>query len=190
MRIERSHPLRRLFTELVERHFSNDLHLHDRHLAGYVSDLLADFTHVDNLYRLRSARGRPLDDVGEMLGESDPLGPRGSFERERAVRKHIGDYTLFFIGMFPESVAAQRRRRAFPRLDLLGDYLQAGKEAYFIVSSFDQFEYREEAPLFRRLSDSFELCVYGLNLVKQDLARCQADALQRLRAQLDSDAPA
>ena len=190
MRIERSHPLRRLFTELVERHFSNDLHLHDRHLAGYVSDLLADFTHVDNLYRLRSARGRPLDDVGEMLVESDPLGPQGSFERERAVRKHIGDYTLFFTGMFPESVAANRRRRAFPRADLLADYVQTGKESYFIVSSFDQFEYREEAPLFRRLSESFELCVYGLNLVKQDLKRCQADALHRLRAQLGPEAHA
>ena len=190
MRIERSHPLRQLFTTLVERHFSNDLHLRDRRLAGYVSELLADFTHVDNLYRLRSARGRPLDDVGEMLIESDPLGPQGSFERERAVRKHIGDYTLFFTGMFPENVAANRRRRAFPRLDLLLDLVRAGKESYFIVSRFDQFEYRQEAPLFRRLSESFELCVYGLNLVKQDLERYQADAYQHLRAQLDADAPA
>src|SRR3972149_4093218 len=160
MRIERSHPLRRLFTELVERHLSSDLHLSDHRLAGYVSDLLADFTHVDNLYRPpsapgpppRPARGRRLDDVGEMLAESDPLGPAGSFERERAVRKHIGDFTLFFTGMFPERVAANRRRRAFPRADLLADYVQTGKESYFIVSSFDQFEYREEAPLFRRLS--------------------------------------
>jgi hypothetical protein len=190
MRIERSHPLRRLFTELVERHFSNDLHLRDRRLAGYVSDLLTDFTHVDNLYRLRSARGRPLDDVGKMLAESDPLGPQGSFERERAVRKHIGDYTLFFTGMFPESVASNRRRCAFPRLDLLVDYVKAGRESYFIVSNFDQFEYREEAPLFRRLSESFELCVYGLNLVKQDLERYQADAVRRLRAQLACDSPA
>jgi len=87
-------------------------------------------------------------------------------------------------------VAANRRRRAFPRADLLADYVQTGKESYFIVSSFDQFEYREEAPLFRRLSESFELCVYGLNLVKQDLKRCQADALHRLRAQLGPEAHA
>ena len=82
--------------------------------------------------------------------------------------------------------ARQRRRRAFPRRDLLGDYLQAGKESYFIVSSFDQFEYREEAPLFRRLSDSFELCVYGLNLVKQDLARMQHQAYLRAQQLLSS----
>lgn len=189
MRIERSHPLRRLFVELVERRFFRDLH-QDAGVAGYLSELLTDFTHVDNLYRLRNPRSRPLDDVGKMLLESDPLGPQGSFERERAVRKHIGDFTLFFTGMFPEAVAAQRRRRACPRLDLLVDYVQAGKQSYAIVSSFDQFEYRAQAPLFRRLSDSFELCVYGLNLVKQDLERYQADAYQRLRAQLDSEAPA
>ncbi|MFQ5811473.1 MAG: hypothetical protein ACE5JM_17785 [Armatimonadota bacterium] len=188
MRIGRSHPLRRLFTELVERHFFDDVQVRDPRVAGYVSELLTDFTHVDNLYRIRNVRGQRLDDVGEMLLESDPLGPEGSFDRERAVRKHVGDYTLFMTGMFPESVAAgRRRRRAFPRLDALVDFVQAGKESYAIVSSFNQFEYRQEAPLFRRLSQSFELCVYGLNLVKQDLERFQADYYRRLEATLEPE---
>jgi hypothetical protein len=190
MEIARHHPLRRLFRELVERRFFSDLHVRDQHVAGYVSNLLTDFLHVDSLYRLRNARGRRLDDVGEMLLESDPLGPAGSFERERSVRKHIGDYTLFMTGLFPEAVAARRGRRAFPRLDLLVDYVKAGKESYSIVASFDQFEYREEAPVFRRLSEQFELCVFGLNLVKQDLERFQADYVQRVQATLNPDAPA
>ncbi|MFQ5663998.1 MAG: hypothetical protein ACE5HL_09215 [Terriglobia bacterium] len=187
MRIARSHPLRRLFAELVERHFFDDVRVQDPRVASYVSALLTDFTHVDSLYRIRSLRGQPLDDLGEMLLESDPLGPEGSFDRERAVRKQIGDYTLFMTGMFPESVAVRRRRRAFPRLDALLDYVQAGKESYAIVSSFNQFEYRGEAPLFRQLSESFELCVFGLNLVKQDLERFQADYYRRLRATLEAE---
>ena len=81
----------------------------------------------------------------------------------------------------------QRRKRAFPRLDLLLDFVRAGRESYFIVSSFDQFEYREEAPVFRRPSETFELCVYGLNLVKQDLERSQADYYRRLASTLDAD---
>ncbi|MFQ5778339.1 MAG: hypothetical protein ACE5IP_10075 [Terriglobia bacterium] len=190
MPIRRRHPLRRLFTELVDRHFSRDVQVRDRRVAGYVASLLTDFTHADNLFRIANARGRRLDDVGEMLLESDPLGPRGSFERERAMRKHIGDFTLFMSGMFPERVAARRRRRAFPRLDALLDFMQAGKESYAIVSSFNQFEYREEAPLFRRLSESFELCVYGLNLVKQDLARFEAKTYRRLQAQFGPGSPA
>jgi hypothetical protein len=187
MEITGNHPLRRLFTELVEGHFFHDVHVCDAQAADYVSSLLTDFTHADTLYRIRNARGRRLDDVADMLLESDPLGPQGSFERERRVRKHIGDYTLFMTGMFPESVAARRRRRAFPRLDLLLDYVKAGKESYAIVSSFDQFEYRKEAPLFRRLSQSFELCVYGLNLVRKDLERFQRDTYQRLAAALEPE---
>lgn len=187
MGISRTHPLRRLFNELVERHFFQDVMVRDARVAGYVSNLLTDFTHAENLYRLRNTQGQRLDDVGEMLLESDPLGPEGSFERERAVRKHIGDYTLFMTGVFPESVAGQRRRRAFPRLDLLVDFVQAGKESYAIVSSFDQFEYAQEAPIFRRLSESVELCVYGLNLVRQDLERFQQDYYQRLAATLRAE---
>lgn len=184
MAISRSHPLRQLFRELVERHFFRDVQVRDPRAAGYVSNLLTDFTDSDRVYQIRDAQGRRLDEVGEMLLESDPLGPEGSFERERRVRKHIGDYALFMSGMFPESVAARRKRRAFPRLDVLLEFVQAGKESYAIVSSFDQFEYREEAPVFRRLSESFELCVYGLNLVRQDLERMQQDTYRRLVAAL------
>jgi hypothetical protein len=188
MRIERNHPLRRLFTDLVERRYRHDVHIRDARVAGYVAGLLAEFTHADNLYKVRNAQGQRLADVGELLTEADPLGPQGSFERERRVRKHIGDFTLFMTGLFPEHIGRRRARRAFPRVDALMESIETGRESYAIVSAFDQFEYREEAPLFRRLSQSFELCVYGLNLVKQDLQRFQQDCVRRLESQLDPGA--
>ena len=40
---------------------------------------------------------------------------------------------------------------------------------------------RGEAPLFRRLSENFELCVFGLNLVKQDLEEFQREYYSRLK---------
>ncbi|MFQ5767575.1 MAG: response regulator transcription factor, partial [Acidobacteriota bacterium] len=46
--------------------------------------------------------------------------------------------------------------------------------------------YRGEAPIFRRLSESFELCVFGLNLVRQDLERFQRDTYRRLAATLNA----
>lgn len=183
MRVGRNHPLRRLFSDLVRRRFYEDVRVRDARLTGYVSCLLTDFTDADNLYKLHNARGKRLDDVGEMLIESNPMLEASSFDRERAFRKHIGDYTLFLTGMFPEYVTSYRRRWK-PAPDVFVDYVKAGKESYIIVSSFDQFEYREEAPLFRRLSETFELCVYGLNLVKRDLERSQRDYYRRLQARL------
>ena len=186
--VQPSVALRALFEELVARNFRTPLRITDAEIIAYVSELLADFSRAENLYRVRDSRGKRLEDVGEMLIASNPLLDAPSFDREREIRKHIGDFTLFFAGLFPEAINQWRLRRQ--RLDSLVDYVKAGKESYHIVAAFDQFEYRNDARFFEKLSERFESCVFGLNLVKQDLARCQADALQRLRAQLDSDAPA
>jgi hypothetical protein len=105
------HPLRRFFNEIVHRRFEADVRLPDPRLAAYVSRLLVDFTHVDNLYRIRDSRGRRLEDVGEMLLESNPLLGANSFDREREVRKHVGDYVLFMTGLFPESLSTRQRFR-------------------------------------------------------------------------------
>ena len=160
--ISPNHPLRRLFNELVARQLPTD-----HEMTAYVGDLLIDFVHVDHLYRIRNARGKRLEEVAEMLVESNPLLDGRSFERERQVRKHIGDYTLFLTGMFPEYVATLPRRCL--QLDSLIDYVKVGKESYRIVGAFDQFEYRRFAPRFRRLAAQFEYCVHGLNRVKGDL---------------------
>jgi hypothetical protein len=181
--------LKQFFTDLVQRHFISDLGFDDRRAAGYVAGVLARFAHVDELYRIRNARGKRLEDVGEMLLESNPLLGASSFDREREVRKHIGDYTLFFAGIFPERIAWLRNRGASRgRPDAFVDYIQAGRESYYIVSRFDQFEYRQEAPLFRRLSETFELCVYGLNQVRRELERMQANCYRRMHDALDAGA--
>jgi hypothetical protein len=176
LRISPNHPLCRLFTGLVAKE------LPDREIAAYVANLLVDFTHVEHLYRIRNSRGKRLEDVGEMLVESNPLLDARSFEREREVRKQIGDYTLFLTGMFPEYVAALPQRGL--RLDSMVDYVKAGKESYRIVAAFDQFEYRDAAPLFRRLAERFELCVYGLNRVKSGLEELREEEYQSWRRRL------
>lgn len=170
--IGQAHPLRRLLEEKVARHLGQEVGLRDEEIWAYVANLLTEFCDARNLYALKNAQGRSLDDVGEMLLESDPIfGDAPSFEREREVRKHIGDFTLFFTGMYPEAVNRFRLRRQ--RLESLIDFVHAGKESYFIVSQFDQMEYRKVAPLFGRLSRQFENCVFGLNLVSQDLTEMQ-----------------
>ncbi len=175
--IPESHPLQQLFLELVYRHYSDDLGLRDSAVCHYVAGVLSDFYESESLYKIRNAQGRPLNDVGEMLLESDPVyGPAASFDRERQVRKHIGDYTLFFTGMFPESINHFRQRRQ--RLENFVDFLKAGKESYYIVSKFDQFEYAKVAPLFARLAEDFERCVVGLNMVKNDLQEMQHPIVQ------------
>lgn len=179
-RIRSDHPLQQLFRELVHRHFIEGVRIDDPALAAYIANLLVDFTHVNNLYAIRNARGRRLEDVAEMLIESDPLGAGRSFFYERELRKHIGDYTLFLSGLFPEYVGTLEKKPGRP--DAFIDYMKAGKESYRVVASFDQFEFRHQAPLFRHLAERFELCVFGLNLVKAALEHTQRTWYGQVRA--------
>jgi len=175
------HPLRRLFAELISKTLRHELHHYDSETAGYLTELLVEFTSADRLYKIRDTTGRRLDDVGEMLIESNPLLAASSFDREREVRKRIGDYVLFFTGLFPEYL--KRPRRSL-RLDYFVDYVKAGKESYQIVSKFDQFEYRKVAPLFRWLAENFELCVFGLNRVRDELRQMQNRYYQQVERTL------
>src|SRR5690349_20166379 len=110
--IPESSPLQRFFKEVVERNY-DEVGVRSSEVHAYVANLLAEFCETETLYKIISAEGRRLCDLGEMLLESDPVyGPAPSFDRERQVRKHIGDYSLFFTGMFPEGLNQYRLRRS------------------------------------------------------------------------------
>lgn len=165
--------LHEFFAALVVKNYSA-VGLSETALTDYVTQVLEAFVRA-------GASRRP---VAALLAASDPVyGEASSFAREAAVRRRIGDVTLFFTGMFPESLA--RRRGA----DALLDYVAAGKESYHIVSEYERTreemepppelaalasavlrEAEPRAPLFAQLSAEFERCMYGLNLVKSEIA--------------------
>jgi hypothetical protein len=173
------HPLRRLFRRLTEQTFARALGWDEPAVVGYVSDLLADFTHVERLYRVRTAQGRRIEDVAEMLLEGDLLHRAASIEREWEVHKHIGDFTLFMTGLFPEYVRRLRHPRPLVSPDSLVDYVQTGKRSYRVASEFTHGQFAGTAPLFRKLSEHFELCVFGLGYVRRDLDRLRAPEFRR-----------
>jgi hypothetical protein len=176
--IPEDHPLQKFFLELVGQHYAHEIGIRDPELVGYVAHLLAEFCDAEQLFKIHNVADKPITDVGEMLLSADPVfGPAPSFDRERQIRKHIGDYTLFFAGMFPESINHLRLRRH--RLENFVDWMKAGKESYYIVSKFEHFEYTNVAPLFASLSSHFEQCVYGLNQVKNDLQEMQHPIVRR-----------
>jgi hypothetical protein len=156
------HPLRRLFAGLAEHAFFSHLGVADPPLIDYLSELLTRFVHFDAVYRLRNTTGRPLTELADMVIEAEQLPPGVRTRRE--YYRHIGDFALFWTGVFPEALERLRSRH---RKDHLVDYTVQGKRGYWITSRLDEEEHREEAGLFRRLSEQFELCAIGLREVRR-----------------------
>jgi hypothetical protein len=160
------HPLRRLFAGITEQTFIHGLGVADPPLIDYLSLLLSRFIHLDALYRLRDSKGRRLEEVVDMMLEAEALPPEGRTRRE--VHRHIGDFTLFWTGVYPEML---RRLRSALTKDQFIDYCEQGKRSYYIASTFEEGPYRDEAPVLRRLSQEFELCAYGLGQVRREWER-------------------
>ncbi len=157
------HPLRKLFAGLTEQTFIETLGVADPPLTDYLSGILSRFIHFDAIYRLRDGTGKRLEEVAEMMIEAEALPPEGRTRRE--VHRHIGDFTLFWTGIYPERL--NRLRSALSK-DFFIDYCEQGKRSYRIASTFADDPYREEAPVLRRLSEEFELYAYGLNQVRRE----------------------
>lgn len=169
--IPEEHALRQLFHQTVSVCYAEHLGIHDAEVTSYIADLLTEFCESKNLYRIRDAEGKPLREMSEMLVAADPVnGMAPSFDAERRIRKHIGDYALFSAGMYPEAVERSRFAGDAGLLQMV----KTGKESYYIVSQFNLFEYKKEAPFFGRLSDEFEGHMYGLTKVRGELDRMGA----------------
>lgn len=159
MRIERTAPdrLKPFFLQLIRQSF-DQLHMGDSEVADYVATLLADFSHSDKWLMLRDAQGTRLHSVVEMLVSA--MGPDGQSRvvGERAVRKYVGDYTLFMSGLFRGFVS----KRGF-----LEYYLQEGKRSYQAVSKLDVSLYRPGFLLFEELSKRFETYADALDYMSK-----------------------
>lgn len=153
--------LKSLFAGLAEQTFGVELGIADPPLLDYLSDLLVRFVRLDAIYRIRDARGKKLIEVAEMLMEAEERTARP----EREVHRHIGDFTLFWSGVFPEALS---RLQAPDCQDHLIDYCRVGKQSYYIASTYDEEPYQQEASVLRRLSCEFELCTFGLNRVRHE----------------------
>ncbi len=137
----------------------------DPALTNYLVDLLVAFTHIDTLNAIRNARGKKLEQIAAMLLLLSDSRHQDRAERDQATYRKIGDFTLFWAGVYPE----QLRRLSPTPTDTLRDYVSQGKESYAIVSSLVDETSAPPSSLFRHLADDFESCLFGLGLVRRGL---------------------
>ena len=140
----------------------HDLVMHDEPAATYLADLLTRFARTDALFP-RGVADTRLETVVDMLLEAQAVWDHDSVtfqpEREVTVRRHIGDYTLFMTGVFPERVARVASTRY---------YVDQGKRAYHFVSEYDRASRPLTGrPLYRRLAERFERYMAALDYARR-----------------------
>lgn len=152
-------PIQRYFAGLAENTFHSKLGVVDPPLIDYLTELLIRSVRSDVVHRVRSVSGQPLMNVSEMVNEAAArLG-----EAKRDLHQHIGDFTLFWAGLYPEAL-----REGESESTKFETYCSFGKRSYLIASEIEvSDESLPSATLLQRLSDRFDLCCYGLREVRR-----------------------
>lgn len=124
--------------------------------------MLTRFARTENLHPRGTAMPR-LETVVDMLLEIQHLweadSPDFRPEHEVSVRRHIGDYTLFMTGLFPERVQ---------RAASMSYYVTEGKRAYRFVSEHDRAQGgHARTPPYRRLAERFEGYMQALDYARR-----------------------
>jgi len=149
-----NHPLKTLFRSLTERGLAQ-AQLRDRDILLYLADLLVEFTFVENMYGLGNAEDQRLERLVDMLDRALET----EMPDKKEYYKHIGDYSLFMLGMFPEFLVRHRSPLS-PAY-----YADTGRIGYQTAGRLESDGWH--IMVFRKLADKFEHCVISLNCVRE-----------------------
>jgi len=137
--------------------------IHEREMADYVAALLREFADRGRAHRPSShddCDHHYLVDIVADLSAS-------TGERAFKVAVHLGNYSLWFAGLYPDRVEAQRVRRGGPTLTYYDDL---GTRGFAEASDHRLAERTGLAPVFRTAAGHYSDIRRAVNEVSNQLA--------------------
>src|SRR6266581_2188137 len=117
----------RFYFYILVRHVFRRSDIHERKVADYVAEVLTEFALSERARCLLPGQSGPLDYFFEMLTALSTADERTSF----FMRVHIGNYSLFLSGVFPDRIRFRAEARGFPSLKY---YESLGQTHYRMAS--------------------------------------------------------
>jgi hypothetical protein len=105
-------PSATLFVYALLRRLLLEIGIDDRSLTDYCASLVLAFGRGDRAYRIGDHDESRHEYLVDLLAEAD----RAEGERQFRVRVHLGDFSLWLAGIFPDYIAARRARKGGPDL--------------------------------------------------------------------------
>ncbi len=105
-------PSAALFVYALLRRLLLDIGIDDRSLTDYCASLVLAFGRGERAYRIGEHDENRYGYLTDLLAEAD----RADGERQFRVHVHLGDFSLWLAGIFPDYIAARRARKGGPGL--------------------------------------------------------------------------
>ncbi len=155
----------------------------DRTTADYVASLILSFGHGKRAYRVSTSAKEEyyyLVDLVQGMGEADG---REAF----LLRSHLGNFSLWLTGLFPDYLESRVRRRGAPGIRY---YEQMGSSGYRMASASPEAERLGVEELLREVAVGFGEVRRALNrLSDRHLWKSGSDPVGRLLREVGGSGP-
>jgi hypothetical protein len=152
----------RFYFYILVRQVFRRADLQDRAVADYVAEVLTAFARAERAHWAGPDQAISMDYFFEMLAALRQADDRTSF----SIRVHIGNYSLFLSGVFPERIRFRAEARGFPGLSY---YEGLGRTQYRVASDHRLAHRYDLANVLNTLSERFGATRLALNDIAERL---------------------
>jgi len=145
----------RFYFYILVRHVFRKSDIHERSVADYVAEVLTEFALTERGRCVLPGQANPMDYFFEMVAALTKADERNSFY----IRMHIGNYSLFLSGVFPERIRS-REARGFPDIK----YYEGLGRSHFRAASDHRLAHRYDlSEVLGTLAERFGTTRLALN---------------------------
>jgi hypothetical protein len=149
----------------------------DRGLADYVSAIVIHFGFRDRANRIASSDDEVYGALVQLCKDLDDPDARRRF----LVQTHLGNYSLWLSGIFPDYIEQRRWRRGGPDLEY---YEEMGRRGFQLAADHRLAEEHGLADLYATAADRFGVLRTALNSVSDALFFPNVQTPERLMRQV------
>jgi hypothetical protein len=176
-----AHASFRLFAYVMVRQALRRAGEGDRGLADYVSSIVVHFGFRDRAQRIAKGDDEVYDALVNLVDDLDDANARRSF----LVRTHLGNYSLWLSGIFPDFIEQRRWRRGGPDLEY---YEEMGRRGFQLAADHRLAEEHGLATLYATAAERFGILRVALNAVSDSLFFPTVNTAERLMRQVRDEA--
>jgi hypothetical protein len=145
-----------LYFYILVRNVFRGSGLHEREVADYVAEVLAEFSRTHRTQMRSHRQGQPTDYFVDMLAALKTADDITSF----FIRAHMGNYSLFLSGVFPDHIRMRTERKGAPDIRY---YEEIGRSSFRAASDHRLAYKYDVAEIFSTLSERFQTTRRALN---------------------------
>lgn len=158
-----------LYFYILVRNVFRGSGVEEREVADYVAEVLAEFSRTHRS-QLRAHRHGPATDYFvDMLAALKTADDITSF----FIRAHMGNYSLFLSGVFPDHIRMRSERRGAPDIRY---YEEIGRSSFRAASDHRLAYKYDVADIFNTLSERFQTTRRALNDLGERLVSLEPPA--------------